>query len=47
VSLVLNDLVPLSRLMGEQIQALRTWAKGRARLATTPAEAAAGRKIAA
>lgn len=32
VSLVLNDLVPLSRLMGEQIQALRTWAKGRARL---------------
>ena len=47
VSLVLNELVPLARLMGEQIQALRTWAKGRARLATTPPEAAAGRKLAA
>jgi len=41
------DLVPLARLMGEQIQTLRAWAKGRARLATTPAEAAAGRKLAA
>jgi hypothetical protein len=47
VSLVLNDLVSLSRLMGEPIQALRTWAKGRARLATTPIEQASGRKFAA
>lgn len=47
VSLVLNDLVPLSRLMGEQIQALRQWAKGRARLATTRVTASAGRKLAA
>ena len=47
VSLALNELVPLSRLMGEQLQALRTWAKGRARPATTPAEVLSGRKLAA
>ena len=34
-STVLNDLVPLSKLMAEQITGLRTWAKGRARCATT------------
>ncbi|MDB6121110.1 MAG: ATPase central domain protein [Pedosphaera sp.] len=31
----LNDLVPLSNLMAEQINALRNWTKGRARLATS------------
>ncbi len=35
VATVLNDLVPLSKLMAEQITGLRTWAKGRARCATT------------
>ena len=42
---VLKDLVPLSRLMGEQIAALRKWAKGRARPATTPEQERRGRKI--
>lgn len=32
---VLTDYVPLSRLMAEQITALRSWTKGRARLATS------------
>ena len=31
----LNDSVPLSKLMAEQITALRNWAKGRARAATS------------
>lgn len=35
ISLVIEDLVPLSKLMGDQINALRKWAKGRTRLATT------------
>jgi len=36
---VLIEVVPLSRLMAEQITGLRNWAKGRARLATAqPAE---------
>ena len=47
VSMVLNDLVPLSKLMVEQITALRTWAKDRARLATSAAEGKKSRKIAA
>ena len=34
IALLLNDLVPLSRLMSEQIDALRRWAKSRARMAT-------------
>jgi SpoVK/Ycf46/Vps4 family AAA+-type ATPase len=34
IAMLLNDLVPLSKLMGEQIEALRKWAKGRARFAT-------------
>jgi len=39
VARVLTDLVPLSKLMAEQIAGLRTWAKGRARMATsTPTE---------
>jgi hypothetical protein len=33
---VLVDFVPLSKLMGESMTALRPWAKGRARAATTP-----------
>ena len=36
VTMVLNETVPLSRLMGESIAALRTWARGRARPATMP-----------
>jgi hypothetical protein len=32
---VLTDTTPLSKLMAEQIAGLRTWAKGRARLATS------------
>ena len=31
----IGDTVPLSKLMGDQINALRKWAKGRARPATT------------
>jgi SpoVK/Ycf46/Vps4 family AAA+-type ATPase len=39
VARVLTDLVPLSKLMAEQIAGLRNWAKGRARMATsTPME---------
>jgi len=37
--------VPLSKLMSEQIAALRKWAKGRARPATTPEQERTGRKI--
>jgi ATP-dependent 26S proteasome regulatory subunit len=35
ISQVLTEFVPLSKLMVEQISALRTWAKGRARPATS------------
>ena len=43
-----SDTVPLSKLMGEQIQGLRKWAQGRCRMAATqPAETAGGRRIAA
>lgn len=45
VAKVLEDLVPLSKLMSEQIAALRKWAKGRARPATTPEQERTGRKI--
>jgi hypothetical protein len=44
---VLVDFVPLSKLMGESMTALRTWAKGRARPATTPPSERNLRKIAA
>ncbi|MEA3210773.1 MAG: hypothetical protein QOE70_3830 [Chthoniobacter sp.] len=44
---VLVDFVPLSKLMSEQITALRLWAKGRARIATTVQPSSSGRKIAA
>jgi hypothetical protein len=46
VTLVLTDLVPLSLLMAKQITGLRTWAKGRARLATAPSGEAKLRKLA-
>jgi SpoVK/Ycf46/Vps4 family AAA+-type ATPase len=35
IAQILNDFVPLSKLMAEQITALRNWAKGRARSATS------------
>jgi hypothetical protein len=41
----MDDMVPLSKLMSEQIAALRKWAKGRARPATTPEQERTGRKI--
>jgi hypothetical protein len=44
---VLVDFVPLSKLMGESMTALRTWAKGRARPATTPVAELTTRRIAA
>ena len=45
VMLVLNQTVPLSKLMGEQVAGLRSWAKGRARPATKQAVEATGRRI--
>jgi hypothetical protein len=47
IGTVLVDFVPLSKLMGESMTALRTWAKGRARPATTPQPEPKHRKIAA
>ena len=44
---LLAKQVPLSRLMGEQIAALRQWAQGRARPATSQQVAGNTRKIAA
>jgi len=44
---VLSELVPLSRLMGEQLKALREWARGRARLATSRSAECTERRIAA
>lgn len=43
----LVDFVPLSKLMGDSMTALRTWAKGRARPATTPPTERSTRRIAA
>ena len=37
IARVLTEFVPLSKLMAEQINALRAWSKGRARAATSPA----------
>ncbi len=45
IAQVLNDLVPLSKLMSEQITNLRTWARGRARMATSPVSGAKLRKL--
>ena len=47
IAVVLSELVPLSKLMSEQIEALRKWAKGRARLATKPGAQSTQRKIVA
>lgn len=47
ISAVLNDLVPLSKLMAEQITGLRDWARGRARLATALSVERQSRRIAA
>jgi len=47
IAMLLNDLVPLSKLMSEQIEALRKWAKGRARMATQQPSQSQARKIAA
>ena len=44
IALLLNDLVPLSKLMSEQIGELRKWAKGRARPATAAKAERAERK---
>jgi len=44
---VLTDFVPLSKLMAEQINGLRGWAKGRARLATSIVAEERMRRIAA
>ena len=47
IAQVLNDLVPLSKLMAEQINAMKQWAKGRARYATTQQSESKLRKLAA
>ena len=44
---VLTDFVPLSKLMAEQINGLRGWARGRARLATSIVAEERVRRIAA
>jgi len=45
ITMTMGETVPLSRLMNEEINDLRKWAKGRARLATKPNEEKTGRKI--
>jgi ATP-dependent 26S proteasome regulatory subunit len=47
IARVLTEFVPLSKTMAEQITALRNWAKGRARFATTPAAESKLRRLAA
>ncbi len=42
IAQVLTEFVPLSKLMAEQITGLGNWAKGRARLATSPNRKEAG-----
>jgi SpoVK/Ycf46/Vps4 family AAA+-type ATPase len=44
---VLNEFVPLSRLMAEQIAGIKNWAKGRARLESSPSAERKLRRIAA
>ena len=46
IAQVLTEFVPLSKLMAEQISGLRTWAKGRAKQATTQSSFRGTRKIA-
>ena len=45
VEAALKDIVPLSRLMAEQIGELRKWAQGRTRPATTPEPGSTHRRI--
>ena len=45
IAMLLNDLVPLSKLMSEQIDGLRKWSKGRARRATPLEPGSEMRKI--
>jgi SpoVK/Ycf46/Vps4 family AAA+-type ATPase len=45
VAQVLTEFVPLSKLMAEQISGMRNWAKGRAKLATTPVAEQKTRKM--
>jgi hypothetical protein len=45
--MLLNDLVPLTKLMSEQIDALREWAKGRARWATAAEAEPSQRRVTA
>ena len=47
VSMALDELVPLSKLMAEQVGELRKWAKGRARMATSQTSEKTSRRIAA
>ncbi|MBI3852729.1 MAG: AAA family ATPase [Verrucomicrobia bacterium] len=45
IAMLLNELVPLSKLMSEQIDVLRKWSKGRARRATPIESENRSRKI--
>ena len=45
ISMVMENLAPLSKLMNDQITALRKWSKGRARPATTGQTDKTERKI--
>ena len=47
IASVLTGFVPLSKLMAKPIEALRKWAKGRAKYATSQQESSKLRKIAA
>jgi SpoVK/Ycf46/Vps4 family AAA+-type ATPase len=47
IASVLSGFVPLSKMMAEPIEALRKWAKGRARYATTQPTESKLRKVAA
>ena len=42
-----TEFVPLSKLMAEQIEGLRKWARGRARFATSLVQSEGVRRIAA
>ena len=46
IAVVLNESVPLSRMMAEQIAGLKHWAKGRARMATQVVSSVGTRKLA-
>ena len=47
IAQALTDFVPLSKTMAEQIVGLRSWAKGRARFATTAVAESKLRRLAA